>query len=311
MTELNLLAKQSAEQVKHQATIAKFNETQKERVELLHQEGEAYSKTKLEIAMGVEARRLENEFTKASIGLNADELAQLTEIYEARKLQIANAVREKVVSDEVVRLHKEQADQIQKIWDTMVKGIQRSLGTGLYDIMEGNFSKIGIAFKQMLEHMIADALAANIAKYLFGGGKDGGAGIIGDFLKIGVGAAGAAGGAAAIPVSKGAWFDHNVANFGMGGVVNSATAFRFASGGVMRPGIMGESGPEAIMPLKRDASGRLGVAGAGGSGSQIIYSPTINVDSRTDRSEVLAIVARGVKMGNADLVDRLSRAGAI
>lgn len=48
---------------------------------------------------------------------------------------------------------------------------------------------------------------------------------------------------------------------------------------------MGEAGPEAIMPLKRDASGRLGVSvaggGKGGGGSpanvKLSYAPVYNV----------------------------------
>lgn len=62
--------------------------------------------------------------------------------------------------------------------------------------------------------------------------------------------------------AKGAVFDGGVAAFARGGIVDSPTPFRFASGGAFRPGLMGEAGPEAILPLKRDSSGRLGVAGA-------------------------------------------------
>lgn len=47
-----------------------------------------------------------------------------------------------------------------------------------------------------------------------------------------------------------------------GGVVRSPTFFRFAGGA----GVMGEAGPEAIMPLKRTASGALGVEAAAGGG---------------------------------------------
>jgi lambda family phage tail tape measure protein len=42
-------------------------------------------------------------------------------------------------------------------------------------------------------------------------------------------------------------------------VINRPTAFPFAKGGVPRMGIMGEAGPEAVMPLVRDPSGNLGV----------------------------------------------------
>jgi phage-related minor tail protein len=43
-----------------------------------------------------------------------------------------------------------------------------------------------------------------------------------------------------------------------GGVYSSPRMFAFANGGVF-----GEAGPEAIMPLKRSASGKLGVEGSG------------------------------------------------
>lgn len=48
--------------------------------------------------------------------------------------------------------------------------------------------------------------------------------------------------------------------FARGGIVNRPTVFPFARG----IGLMGEAGPEAIMPLKRGPDGKLGVAGGGG-----------------------------------------------
>ncbi|WP_395326941.1 phage tail length tape measure family protein [Novosphingobium sp. BL-8H] len=45
-------------------------------------------------------------------------------------------------------------------------------------------------------------------------------------------------------------------------VVSTPTLFRFANGGAL--GEMGEAGPEAIMPLSRDSSGKLGVRASGG-----------------------------------------------
>jgi tape measure domain-containing protein len=52
--------------------------------------------------------------------------------------------------------------------------------------------------------------------------------------------------------------------FAMGGIVNKPTLFKYADGGTGRFGLMGEAGPEAIIPLKRGRDGRLGVAGGGG-----------------------------------------------
>lgn len=63
--------------------------------------------------------------------------------------------------------------------------------------------------------------------------------------------------------------------FAMGGIVDQPTLFRFASGGAGNFGLMGEAGPEAIMPLKRGRDGKLGVAGGGDS-----IAITVNVDAK-------------------------------
>ena len=54
-----------------------------------------------------------------------------------------------------------------------------------------------------------------------------------------------------------------VTAFASGGIVDSPTLFKFAQGGAMQNGLMGEAGPEAIMPLRRGADGRLGVDASG------------------------------------------------
>jgi hypothetical protein len=71
--------------------------------------------------------------------------------------------------------------------------------------------------------------------------------------------------------AKGGAFDGGIKAFAMGGafansIVSSPTIFKFASG----TGLMGEAGPEAIMPLKRDSNGNLGVrAGSNNSGGNV------------------------------------------
>lgn len=58
----------------------------------------------------------------------------------------------------------------------------------------------------------------------------------------------------------GAFSQGRVMPFAKGGVVASPTSFPMRGG----TGLMGEAGPEAIMPLTRGADGRLGVQAAGG-----------------------------------------------
>lgn len=68
-----------------------------------------------------------------------------------------------------------------------------------------------------------------------------------------------------------------IEKFATGGVVSTPTMFRFAGD---RLGVMGEAGPEAIMPLSRTDDGELGVRVDGEFGSGLVYSPVINVDAR-------------------------------
>ena len=87
-----------------------------------------------------------------------------------------------------------------------------------------------------------------------------------------------------------------------GGVVNSPTMFKY---GGSQLGIMGEAGPEAILPLKRGRGGRLGVAMQGGGGTtNVNYTgPTLNFngDEYVPRSAVGGIInaaaSKGASMG--------------
>jgi hypothetical protein len=66
--------------------------------------------------------------------------------------------------------------------------------------------------------------------------------------------------------------------FASGGIVGSPTLFPMADG----MGLMGEAGPEAIMPLKRGKDGKLGVAGGGGD--TIVVNQSFNFSANGDES---------------------------
>jgi lambda family phage tail tape measure protein len=76
--------------------------------------------------------------------------------------------------------------------------------------------------------------------------------------------------------ADGAAFSNSIKPFAMGGIVSSPTLFKFADGGAMNTGVMGEAGPEAILPLSRGSDGKLGVSANGSSGNTNV---TVNVDA--------------------------------
>lgn len=70
---------------------------------------------------------------------------------------------------------------------------------------------------------------------------------------------------------------NGIVPYAMGGLVTKPTLFRYANGGVPATGLMGEAGPEAIMPLRRLPNGRLGVESASGGGAPTII---VNIDAK-------------------------------
>lgn len=93
--------------------------------------------------------------------------------------------------------------------------------------------------------------------------------------------------------AKGASFSNGIAKFATGGIVNGPTLFPFADGGAMQMGLMGEAGPEAIMPLQRGADGSLGVRAAmGGNSMGGSSSPILNMNFETSTINGVEYVSR-------------------
>ena len=96
-----------------------------------------------------------------------------------------------------------------------------------------------------------------------------------------------------------------------GTVVNRPTFFAFAKGA----GVMGEAGPEAILPLRRGADGKLGVvADIGGSG-MAMFAPQYNIEINNDGTNgqigpaALKVVYDLGKKAAADFMQQQSRDG--
>ena len=135
-------------------------------------------------------------------------------------------------------------------------------------------------FRESLANLaksLADMLAQTAFQQLFGKMfQGGGGGLLGAIFGGGKFADGAA------------FSGGRVTAFANGGVVNGATAFGMQSG----LGIMGEAGPEAVMPLTRGANGKLGVMSQGGGAARVEVVITegemfgAKVDARADARAV-------------------------
>jgi lambda family phage tail tape measure protein len=103
-----------------------------------------------------------------------------------------------------------------------------------------------------------------------------------------------------LPFENGAAFSSGrVQAFAKGGVVSQATHFPMRGG----MGLMGEAGPEAIMPLARGADGKLGVRGGGGGTVNVtmhISTPDVAGFQRS-KAQVAAQYQRALARGQRNL----------
>jgi lambda family phage tail tape measure protein len=185
---------------------------------------------------------------------------------------------------------------------TGIKGVEDAIFS-LTTTGKANFQEFAKSVLESTSRMIIQQLILRSVMQIIGAVAPGG----GSFGKgyfdpiTGKGAAGpnfgfAMGGAFAkngiVPFAMGGAFQHDVTAYAMGGVVDQPTMFKFADGGAGRLGLMGEAGPEAIMPLRRLPNGRLGVEQAGG-GAPV----TVNVSVDASGTAVQGNAGQGEQLG--------------
>lgn len=99
------------------------------------------------------------------------------------------------------------------------------------------------------------------------------------------------------PFAQGGSFSQGrVMPFANGGVVSGPVTFPMRGG----MGLMGEAGPEAIMPLARGADGKLGVRTQGGGGGVTVVMNVSTPDAHSfqqSRSQIAAQMGRALSLG--------------
>ncbi|UAN16003.1 phage tail tape measure protein [Enterobacter asburiae] len=174
-------------------------------------------------------------------------------------------------------------DEISYVSGTVSDGVKTTLDSAFGNVtsmLEGNkvsWKSWGISVLQIIEKV-----ALQMAVVSAMGGASSGSGIfgsligsVGSFFGGGAGASASTGTAVSSYGSnfqfnaKGGVYDSPSLSAFSNGIVRNPTMFAFSKGGA---GIMGEAGPEAIMPLTRAPDGSLGVRAVGGGGGQSVSS---------------------------------------
>jgi TP901 family phage tail tape measure protein len=132
-------------------------------------------------------------------------------------------------------------DLYKSIGSTIKEGIIGAIQTGIDGLIDGT-QRLDESLKEILSGVLRD-IANQLLRFA-----------VNTALK-----------ATGLPIfaDGGVFGGGSITPFANGGVVNEPTMFKFSQGGAMQNGLLGEAGPEAILPLRRGPDGRLGVEASG------------------------------------------------
>ena len=208
-----------------------------------------------------------------SLGPALSEMRELTADFTSELVEAGEAM--KTLDGQSGKLSKSLSFSLRTAFDRAVFGGER-----LGDVFRGLASSVaGKALDTALKP-VTTGLSGALTGVLGGIGKS---------LIPGIGFA-----------DGGAFSSGRVRAFARGGVVTGPTAFPMRGA----TGLMGEAGPEAIMPLSRGPDGKLGVAARGRQATQQI---TVNIAAQDvqsfqrSRGQIAAQLARAVRSGQSAL----------
>jgi hypothetical protein len=246
----------------------------------------------------IDQLNLQIERERQILGL---ERVRRTELEIFFQLQDANARAQIQMSDDVLRglaaeiAAKREALEVdkerQQLVEDLAKSIESQMERAFMSMVDGTKSAKD-AFRDMARSILAELYRVLVVQRLVGMVS----GPIQAFSQ------------AVIPSANGNAFQGgNVVPFANGGVVSRPTLFPMMGG---RTGLMGEAGPEAIMPLKRGRDGKLGVQAESGNTVHIVqnFSVAANGDESVKRivAQQVPAIAEATK---AAVIDARQRGG--
>jgi hypothetical protein len=185
-----------------------------------------------------------------------------------------------------IQLTKELIQEEQQRQD-LINFVADSMGDSFMSMVEGTKS-VKDAFREMASDIVRELYRVLVVQQMVNSAKT----FLGGFFADG----GAFSGGSQIQA------------YADGGVVGSPTYFGMSGG---KTGLMGEAGPEAIMPLSRGANGKLGVQAEGVGG--VTINQNINISTgvqQTVRSEIKSMMPQIAEQSKAAVLDAKRRGGS-
>ena len=238
---------------------------------------------------------LEKEMGATRAQLNEEQQAQYDTIL-ALKEEYIQKTEAQIAANERLKQAEEKVQSVSKVLATETVGALKSIVNGTKTASEAFRDMALNIIQQIMDILIWQPLIQSLTNSISGAisGSAGGGGTVGGIVSSIFG------------FQKGGAFSAgNVIPFANGGIVGSPTLFGMSGG---RTGLMGEAGPEAIMPLKRGPDGKLGVEGGG----NVTVHQTFNFSANGDESvkKIIAQAApRIAKMTEAQIINSRQRGG--
>jgi lambda family phage tail tape measure protein len=174
----------------------------------------------------------------------------------------------------------------EKMAKTTADSMSKSFSSIFFDAAKGELKDFSSYFKSFSDSILkafTDMLADMAAKWAMEsifGSTSGGGGLLGAGASL---FSGFFGSDSEYGYANGAAFSGGrVTALANGGIVSRPTLFPMANG----MGLMGEAGPEAVMPLKRTSSGKLGVVTEGGGGGGLTLNVPINISGPSSKAMI-------------------------
>ena len=216
------------------------------------------------------------------------------QVIQALGVDYKETYGESATKDLITRIEKiqELQDEEAKLED-ISNIISSSMGEAFMSIVDGTKSAKD-AFKDMARSIIARLYEILVVEQLVNS--------IAGSIMGGFGGGGGAPSTSLRPQAR---------PFADGGVVGGPTFFPMAGG---QTGLMGEAGPEAIMPLKRGANGKLGVQVEGKAGGDVNIVQNFSFSANGDDSVKKLIAQAAPQIANMtqkQIMDSRRRGGAM